>query len=64
MTKNKPKPGSKEAIKMGCICPIVDNHYGLGYSGPYGISTPENPIFIVNENCPIHGNKKCNEEMT
>lgn len=52
-----PNPGSREAIEFGCQCPIMDNHYGAGYSGPFGVSTPENPIFVMVENCPIHGKK-------
>lgn len=45
-------PGSEEAVKAGCTCPIIDNHYGAGFGGRYW----------MNEDCPIHGNKK--EEMT
>jgi len=28
---DKPKPGSAEAVDLGCTCPIIDNHYGKGF---------------------------------
>ena len=53
-TMNKiPPPGSDEAIKKGCICPIEDNHYGdgCGWKGDNG-----EPLFWVTADCPLHGN--------
>lgn len=44
-----PNPGSEEALKLGCKCPIIDNHYGEGMS----FSNP--PCFWVNAACPLHG---------
>jgi len=32
MDNELPKPGSIEAIKEGCRCPVVDNHYGTGFT--------------------------------
>lgn len=26
-----PNPGSEEARKQGCLCPVVDNEFGKGY---------------------------------
>lgn len=49
--ENKPNPGSDEAIKMGCICPVLDNECGEGYLG-------QKDTFIIWENCPIHGKEK------
>ena len=43
-----PDPGTKEAIEMGCTCPVMDNEYGKGYMGREG-------VFIYTANCPIHG---------
>ncbi len=43
-------PGSEEAVKMGCKCALIDNHYGKGI--PTGSGSP---IFWVNADCPIHG---------
>jgi hypothetical protein len=28
-----PKPGTDEAVRLGCICPRIDNHYGKGSRG-------------------------------
>lgn len=51
----KPNPGSDAAVKQGCICPRIDNHYGKGKGGDgekYG-------WFIVGSNgkdngCALH----------
>jgi hypothetical protein len=48
MKKPKLNPGSDEAIKAGCLCPVLDNAHGKGYMG-----MPE--VFVMQENCPIHG---------
>lgn len=42
-----PSPGSAEAVRSGCTCPIVDNGYGRGYMGQPG-------VFVVSEGCPLH----------
>jgi len=47
MGGKKPNPGSEEARKQGCICPVMDNEHGAGYLG--------NPdMFVKIEGCPIH----------
>jgi len=46
MTDN---PGSEEARKQGCTCPIIDNHYGKGR--PTGGKLE----FIRMDTCPLHG---------
>jgi len=43
----KPNPGSREAVKAGCTCPVIDNRYGRGYYGVAG-------EFVYNMSCPIH----------
>ena len=44
-----PNPGSDEAVRRNCTCPILDNRRGLGYyAAPDG-------CHIINENCPLHG---------
>lgn len=48
---DKPNPGSKEAVDMGCTCPVIDNHHGKGV--PVGKGGA--PLFWHSENCPIHG---------
>lgn len=46
----KPNPGSPEAIKLGCTCPILDNGGGkLNLKDKDG-----NNIFWYNANCPLH----------
>lgn len=29
--KHIPTPGSDEAIKIGCTCPVMDNAHGKGF---------------------------------
>ena len=41
-----PSPGSKEAIKVGCICPVLDNAGGKGIG---------NGLFWIDKKCPVHG---------
>lgn len=42
-------PGSPEAIKSGCLCPVMDNHHGKG------ITVNGKTAFWINSECPIHG---------
>jgi hypothetical protein len=51
----KPNPGSKEAVALGCRCPVLDNRRGEGFM--WGKS--EHPCFWVHADCPIHGGVKC-----
>jgi hypothetical protein len=41
-----PTPGSKEAIALGCTCPIMDNSNGSGYLG--------SGQFWMSEGCKLH----------
>jgi hypothetical protein len=41
-----PNPGSIEAGKLGCTCPVLDNNHGAG------IGRGE---FWINADCPLHG---------
>lgn len=43
-----PNPGTQEAIDAGCKCPVIDNHYGLGWDG-------QGRDFIYNMDCELHG---------
>lgn len=45
-----PNPGSDEAIKLGCICPVEDNKHGEGLS-PSEFGT----LFWMVKDCPVHG---------
>ena len=46
---NIPNPGSEEAIKQGCLCPVLDNRHGKGImvNGEYR--------FWISGDCPLHG---------
>lgn len=54
---NDPKPGSKEAVEAGCICPVGDNHNGEGIP----LTNPDNGevqrAYWMHADCPIHGVK-------
>ena len=39
-----PNPGSDEAKKQGCTCPILDNAHGHGFGGN----------FVIVQGCPLH----------
>jgi hypothetical protein len=43
----KPNPGTKEATRSGCKCPVIDNNYGKGYMG-------QENVFVYSMDCPIH----------
>lgn len=42
-----PNPGSPEAVKQGCKCPVLDNARGNGYMLQPG-------VFVYTEGCPLH----------
>ena len=42
-----PSPGSDEAVRQGCVCPVMDNHQGKGYMGIPG-------IFVYSGSCHLH----------
>ena len=46
----KHNPGSYKAVKLGCLCPIIDNGHGMGAFGMM-----EEPVFWIEETCPMHG---------
>ncbi|MAH48459.1 hypothetical protein CMI37_21720 [Candidatus Pacearchaeota archaeon] len=39
-----PNPGSDEALRLGCLCPVLDNNHGAGLDG----------LFIYAVGCPVH----------
>ena len=43
-------PGSKEAIKAGCKCPVIDNNHGKGT----GTGSDGRPLFWYSSDCQIH----------
>ena len=48
-------PGSDQAIKDGCKCPVMDNSYGRG-SGY--VDDEGNPQFWISADCPLHNSGK------
>lgn len=42
-----PPPGSPEAIRRGCLCPVADK---------YPDCKEGTPVYIINPSCPMHGN--------
>lgn len=49
--KDKPNPGSDEALDLGCSCPVLDNHHGLGAQ----IDPKTGKVmFWYTEGCPVH----------
>jgi hypothetical protein len=44
-----PNPGSDEAIKQGCTCPVLDNGRGRGRYG-FGAG----PLYWIAFECPLH----------
>lgn len=55
MSTKKPNPGSDEALKQGCRCPVLDNNHGQGlppYKGKGG------NVFWMTMDCPLHGDPR------
>jgi hypothetical protein len=46
-------PGSPEAVKLGCLCPISDNRHGRGAF----IDSSSEPVYWYDLHCPLHGGK-------
>jgi hypothetical protein len=40
-----PPPGSDAALKLGCLCAVLDNGHGKRTDG----------LFWITEDCPLHG---------
>lgn len=53
MSAPVPSPGSDEAVKQGCICPVLDNGHGRGYLG--GMKDANgNTLYVTVSDCPLH----------
>lgn len=51
--KTVPNPGSEEAIRRGCACPVMDNGHGRGWMG--GVKDENgDTVFVYTVGCPIH----------
>ena len=51
----EPNPGSDEAIRQGCICPVLDNRHGKG-AFDFGDGN-----FWITEGCPLQNKIKKGE---
>lgn len=49
--KKVPNPGSYEAGRLGCTCPVIDNARGMGFRGQPG-------VFVTVHGCPLHWPKE------
>lgn len=47
----KLNPGSHAAYVRGCLCPMIDNHYGQGM---YVTGNGEH-VYSIRADCPLHG---------
>lgn len=63
-TADIPNPGSGEAIKLGCKCPVIDNHNGLGYGGGLRFGDDSRPTFVVSQRCKIHWKEPTDADRT
>ena len=54
-----PLPGSDEAVKAGCTCPVMDNRHGKGMWQ----SQDGRALFVITGGCPLHGVPR-NEEAS
>jgi hypothetical protein len=52
--EKKPFPGSPDAIKAGCTCPIYDNKKG---EGAWINTATKEPMFWVSDTCSLHAAK-------
>jgi len=53
---SKPSPGSKEARKQGCTCPVLDNNNGEGIQ----IFEDGDRQFWITQGCPVHDRRRDN----
>jgi hypothetical protein len=44
------RPGSPLAVRLGCLCPQIDNHYGRGNQG-----NGRRKGWIISGFCKMHG---------
>ncbi len=51
-----PKPGSPEAIKQGCKCPVLDNNHGAGFPVT-DTDGKKQTGYWMNGECQLHGFK-------
>ena len=45
------KPGSPQAVTDGCLCAVIDNHHGNGFT------MAGEQVWWISVTCPLHGGK-------
>lgn len=55
-----PNPGSDEAIKLGCTCPIYDNEHGDVEKVGYYLGES---IFVIRLDCHLHNRKETDDTV-
>lgn len=55
-TSKVPNPGSEEAGRLGCLCPIMDNGYGRGWMS--GMDLDDGSVFVISGDCKLHNKPK------
>jgi len=48
-----PNPGSREALKLGCRCPVMDNNHGQW--PPFPADEGRAAGWWLSTRCPVHG---------
>lgn len=49
-------PGSDRAWLVGCTCPVLDNHHGVGLFVATSLITGKKEArYWISELCPLHG---------
>ena len=56
-----PNPGSYEAQKLGCLCPVLDNSRGQGFKWT-NEKGEKVTAFWVSDECPLHRNQGEDDE--
>lgn len=50
-------PGHPDAIRAGCLCPIIDNGSGRGQR------VDEGSLFMISAGCPVHAGEELDDDL-
>jgi hypothetical protein len=56
MERVTPNPGSEDALRLGCRCPVMDNNHGKWPPFPADEGRPEG--WWLSMRCPVHGSQR------
>ena len=51
-------PGSKKAVDLGCSCSTMINENGKGFMAPTPDKKPWERVWMWDDDCPLHCNKR------